>query len=129
MKKLVVALFLMFFSSFGFAQSDCELFKTGKFQCIENGVIKTTFERDDSIQIEKSGDKIIKLKIEWLNDCTYLLIFLEGNDAWWDARGRDRPTQDLIVKIISVDGNSYSQEAKFVNEDEFKYKSIIRKIE
>jgi hypothetical protein len=129
MKNLVVALILMFFSTSVFAQSDCELFKTGKFQSIENGVIKTAFERDDCFQIEKSGEKIIKLKIEWLNDCTYLLIFLEGNDAWWEARGRNRPIQDLIVKIINVDGNSYSQEAKFVNEAEFKYKSIIRKIE
>jgi hypothetical protein len=129
MKNLVVALILMLFSTFVFAQSDCELFKTGKFQCIENGIVKTTFERDESFQIEKSGEKIIKLKIEWLDDCTYLLIFLEGNDAWWEARGRNRPTNDLIVRIIDVNGNSYSQEAKFMNEDEFKYKSIIRKIE
>jgi len=129
MKNIVVALILMFFSTFVFAQSDCKLFKTGKFQCIENGVIKTTFERDDSFQIEKIGEKIIKLKIEWIDDCTYLLIFLEANDAWWEARGRNRPTHDLIVRIIEVDGNSYSQEARFMNEDEFKYKSIIRKIE
>jgi hypothetical protein len=129
MKNLVVALILMFFSTFVFAQSDCKLFKTGKFQSIENGVIKTTFERDDSFQIEKSGEKLIKLKIEWIDDCTYLLIFLEGNDAWWEARGTNRPTHDLIVRIFEVDGNSYSQEARFMNENEFKYKSIIRKIE
>jgi hypothetical protein len=128
MKNLVVALILLFFSGSVLAQSDCNLFKTGKFQSIEDGVIKTTFERDESFQIEKSGEKIIKLKIEWIDDCTYLLIFLEGNDAWWEARGRNRPTQDLIVRIIEVNGNSYSQEARFMNENEFKYKSIIRKI-
>jgi len=129
MKNLVVAIIPLLFSSVVFAQSECELFRTGKFQCIEDGVIKTTFERDESFQVEKIGEKIIKLKIEWLDDCTYLLIFLEGNDAWWEARGRNRPTNDLIVRIIEVDGNSYSQEARFMNEDEFKYKSIIRKIE
>ncbi len=129
MKNLVVAIILLFFSGSVLAQNDCKLFKTGKFQSIEDGVVKTTFERDKSFQIERIGEKIIKLKIEWLDDCTYLLIFLEGNDAWWEARGRNRPTNDLIVRIIEVDGNSYSQEARFMNEDEFKYKSIIRKIE
>ena len=129
MKKLVVGIILLFFSGFVLAQPDCVLFKTGKFQSIENGVVKTMIERNEAFQIEKNGEKIIKLKIEWIDDCTYLLIFLEGNDAWWEARGRNRPTNDLIVRIIDVNGNSYSQEARFVNEDEFRYKSTIRKIE
>ena len=129
MKNLVVALILLFFSGSVFAQSDCNLFRTGKFLSIEDDIIKTTIERDEFFQIEMSGEKLIKLKIEWLDECTYLLIFLEGNDAWWEARGRNRPTHDLIVRITDVDGNSYSQEARFMNENEFKYKSIIRKIE
>lgn len=129
MKNLVITLILLFFNSFVFSQSDCEKFKTGKFQNIENGVVKSTIERNSSIQIEEYGEKKITLKIEWIDDCTYLLIFLEGNDAWWEARGRNRPTPDLIVRITNVDGNSYLQEARFVDDDEFKYKSTIDKIE
>ena len=69
------------------------------------------------------------MKIKWIDECSYRLIFLEGNDAWWESSERDRPTPDLIVKITNINEKSYQQEAKFVDDDEFKYKSNIEKIE
>lgn len=130
MKQITILLITMFWIPVNaFSQSDCEKFRTGKFQNIENGVIKSKIERNDSIQVEQYGEKIIKLRIEWIDECSYRLIFLEGNDAWWESRGRNRPTPDLIVRIVEINGNSYLQEAKFVDDDEFKYKSIIEKIE
>ena len=108
---------------------NCKKFKTGRFHNIENGVIKTKISRSKTIQIEEWGESKIKLKIVWINDCSYRLIFLEGNDAWWGSVERDAPTPDAIVRITNVDGNSYLQESKFADEEEFIYKSIIEKIE
>jgi hypothetical protein len=112
-----------------FSQSECEKFATGKFQNIENGELKAKFERNDSIQTEQYGEKIIKLKIEWLDECSYRLTFLEGNDAYWESNLRHISNPDLIVKITSVKENSFLQESKFVGDDEFIYKSTIVKIE
>jgi len=129
MKKVVLLISFLWISGIAFSQSECQKFRTGKFQNIENGIVKSKIERTDSIQIEQYGENSIKLKIKWIDECSYRLIFLEGNDAWWESRGRDRPTPDLIVRITNINENSYLQEAKFVDNEEFKYKSNIEKIE
>jgi len=112
-----------------YSQEKCENFKTGKFQNLENGIVKADIERNDSIQTEKYGSKEIKLKIKWIDDCSYRLIFLEGNAAFWDSRPKDMPTYDLIVKIIATDENSYVQESKFDIDDDTIYRSKIIKVD
>ena len=129
MKNLIFTISLLFITTVAFSQMNCKKFKTGRFHNIENGVIKTKISRSKTIQIEEWGESKIKLKIVWINDCSYRLIFLEGNDAWWGSVERDAPTPDAIVRITNVDGNSYLQESKFADEEEFIYKSIIEKIE
>ncbi len=128
MRNLSFILFLMFTSAM-VGQTDCSKFKTGKFQNVEDGVVKSRIERTDSLQYEKFGDREITLKVTWLNDCSYQLSLLEGNDAFWKSRPKDMPTPDMIVRIVQVDGDAYMQEARLINEDEFKYKSRIEKIE
>lgn len=112
-----------------FSQPKCAGFRVGKFQNIEEGIVKTKIVRNDTIQLEYYGDKEIKLRINWIDDCTYRLTFIEGNDAWWESRSRERPTPDLIVRITDTSEDSYSQEAKFEMDKEFKYKSNIQKVE
>ncbi|TMM58292.1 hypothetical protein FEE95_02360 [Maribacter algarum] len=112
-----------------YSQENCKNFRTGKFQNIENGILKAEIQRNDTIQTEKYGQKEVKLKIEWINDCSYLLKFLEGNTAFWNSRPKNKPTPDLIVRITGTEGNSYLQESKFDIEDAFIYKSKITKIE
>ena len=127
--KVVLFLILIGFSSQSFAQNDCEHFRVGKFQNIEDGVLRATIVRNDSIQVERYGNKMIKLQITWLDDCSYQLTFLEGNQAFWDARPPNMPTEDLIVRITKIHGNSYTQESKFANQEDFTYISEIEKIE
>lgn len=124
-------IFIAFFfvASIAIGQTDCEKFRVGKFQNVEEGVVKSSIERNDSIQSEKFGDREIKLKISWLDDCSYQLSLIEGNEAFWSSRPKDMPTPDMIVRIVSVDGNAYMQEARLITEEEFKYKSRIEKIE
>ncbi len=122
---------MLFFWTMGnaFSQSDCTKFKTGIFHNIDNGTITTKIERTDSTQIEYHGEKIIKLMVKWIDECSYRLTFLEGNDAWWESRGRNFPTPDLIVRITNINGNFYQAVGKFADNDEFEFTSKIEKIE
>lgn len=128
MKFYLILLFTLFFSS-TYAQGKCRDFKTGKFQNIENDIVKSEIQRTESFQMEKHGEIEVKLKIEWINECRYRLIFIEGNEAFWKSRPKDMPTPDMIVKMTVIDESSYLQESKFVIEEDFNYKSIIFKID
>lgn len=96
---------------------------------MEKGIVKATIQRNDSIQREQHGEKEIKLKIEWIDECSYRLKFLEGNEAFWNSRPKDIPTPDLIVRILEVNGNSYVQESRFDIDEDFVYRSEIIKVE
>ena len=61
MRKLITILFTLFVT-ITYSQENCEKFKTGKFQNVENGIVKAEIQRNDSIQVEKHGQKEIKLK-------------------------------------------------------------------
>ena len=104
------------------------MFKTGKFHNMENGVVNCVIERSNSIQREIIGDIEIKLQISWIDDCTYRLKFLSGNDAFWNSRPKDMPTPDLVVHITKITGNQYTQDSKMDGED-FIYTSTIVKVD
>ena len=129
MKKNNIFYLIVLICTITYSQENCKLFKTGKFQNIDNGVLKAKIRRNDSIQTEQYGEKEIKLKILWIDDCTYRLQFLEGNEAFWSSRPKNKPTPDLIVRITDVNGNKYLQESKFEIDNDFAYKSEITKIE
>lgn len=129
MKKNKLVYLLLFLCTITYAQENCKNFKTGQFQNIENGIVKSEIQRNDSIQIERYGQKEIKLSISWIDDCNYRLTFLEGNLAFWNARPKNKPTPDLLVKITEVHGNEYLQESKFDIGNDLVYKSTITKID
>ncbi|WP_299336327.1 hypothetical protein [uncultured Psychroserpens sp.] len=124
---LIVIIFLT--ATLSFAQTDCQKFKIGNFQNVEDGVVAAKLKRNDSIQIEEYGPIKVKLKINWIDDCNYKLIFVEGNEAFWNSRPKDKPTPDLFVRIIEVKERSYIQEARFEHEKAFNYKSEIFRVE
>ena len=129
MKKIILLCLFAFLGTTSYSQENCKKFRTGKFENKDNGTVKATIQRNDSIQTEQYGDKEVKLKVQWINDCTYRLIFLEGNEAFWNSRPKDLSTPDLIVRITEVNGNKYLQESKFDIEDDFVYKSEITKLD
>ena len=128
MKSILVLFPFLFMGTIAFSQSECEVFKTGKFKTIKNGITKSTIERTDSTQTELEDDRELKQKIEWIDGCSYRLIFIEGNDAWWDERGK-RPTPDILVRITDIEESSYVQEAKFDDEDALVHKTLVLKLE
>lgn len=107
----------------------CDKFRTGIFQNIEDGMVRSIVERTNEFQHEEYGDKRIKLRIQWIDECSYRLIFIEGNEAWNKSRGENTPTPDLIVRITEIAGDSYLQEAKFVDHKDFQYKSSMVKVQ
>jgi len=127
--RMIILIFLMIFCGFSYSQEDCSKFKIGNFQNIEDGILKAKIQRNDSIQTEQYGEKVIKLKITWIDDCSYRLKFLEGNEAFWNSRPQNKPTPDLIVRITNVNDNIYTQESKFDIDNDFVYKSVITKVE
>lgn len=57
-------------------ERNCTDFKTGKFISeteIEGKKYTSTFERNDSIQIETYEGKIDTFKVRWTNDCEYVI--------------------------------------------------------
>lgn len=123
---LVLSIFLFGISH---AQENCQNFRTGNFQNMENGILKATIQRNDSIQREQYGEKEVKLRIDWIDECSYRLKFLEGNEAFWNSRPKGMSTPDLIVRIIDVNGNKSIQESKFDIDGDFVYRSEIIKVE
>lgn len=107
---------------------DCERFHTGKFilNDLHNG--PTMITRDENIQIEEveDGSYKVKLKVNWIDECTYtleLIEYLAGED--WI------PNSDklvLTVYIIYSDENSYIQTTT-VSNSEFIRTMEIEKIE
>ena len=128
MKKYILLILSLIVTS-SYAQDNCKNFRTGKFQNIENNIVKAEIERNDSIQTEKYGEIEIKLKIAWTDECNYRLTFIEGNEAFWNSRPKNKPTPDLIVRITKTEENWYLQESKFDIEGDFIYKSKIFKLE
>jgi hypothetical protein len=126
--KTSIIIFIALISFTSFSQVDCTKFKTGKFVNIDKDKPKTTIERNDSIQTERMGEIEVKLEITWINECTYKLKLVSGNNAFWKSRPKNTPNRELIVTITKTTNTSYFQEAKSEGDD-YVYKSEIIMVE
>jgi len=126
--KINFILFIVFNSFTLFSQTECAKFKTGKFVNIDKDKTKTTIERNDSIQIERMGEIEVKLELTWINECTYKLKLVSGNNAFWKSRPKNAPNRELTVTITKTTNTSYFQETKTEGSD-YVYKSEIIMVE
>lgn len=129
MKPITTILLLITFAT-GYSQDiDCSKFKTGYFQNIDSKDGNTFIKRTKKYQYETdvaTGVKI-KLKVVWLNECTYKLTLIKGN-AKWKKEKQIPNNPDLIVKITSVGDDYYTQVAHFVGIEDFTYTSRIKRV-
>jgi len=127
MKELILFGLICLVSIYSSAQNkSCSDFKIGIFQNVKDGVAKSTITRKKNYQVEEFGEKKVETRVEWIDECTYRLTFVKGNKAWREGRGVNKPIPaELIVRIIEVGDDFYVQEAKFVGDNDFKYKSKI----
>ena len=103
-------------------ERNCDDFKTGKFTSeteIEGKKYTSTFERNDSIQIENYAGKIDTFKVRWTNDCEYIIQNLHPKN-----REEKKPIQ---MKILTTQADSYTFEYSFVG-DSKKQRGIVTKL-
>ncbi|EAZ95992.1 hypothetical protein FBBAL38_01195 [Flavobacteria bacterium BAL38] len=103
-------------------ERNCSDFKTGKFSSeteIEGKKYTSTFERNDSIQIETYEGKIDTFKVRWTNDCEYIMQNINPKN-----REEKKPVQ---MKILTTNSNSYSFEYSFVG-DSKKQRGTVTKL-
>jgi len=104
-------------------ERNCKDFKTGKFKSeieVDGKKLVTTFERNDSIQIETFEGITDSYDVRWTNDCEY--IIKNSNPKNIAER------KAVQVKILTTSKNSYTFEYNFVGEA-IKQKGIAHLIE
>lgn len=103
-------------------ERNCTDFKTGKFTSeteIEGKKYISTFERNDSIQIETYEGKIDTFKVRWTNDCEYIMQ---------NTHPKNREEKKAVqMKILTTNANSYTFEYSFVG-DSKKQRGTVTKL-
>jgi hypothetical protein len=122
MKKIILLPALLVLFSCYDAERNCKDFKTGKFKFEHKveGVVKTTsFERNDSIEIETFEGKTDTASIRWISDCEYVLIKLHPKNM--------AEEKAIGMKILTTSKNSYTFEFGMVGSDA-KQRGTVTKI-
>lgn len=111
MRSIFIGLLFLLLTSCYQQERNCTDFKTGKFTSeteIEGKKYTSTFERNDSIQIENYEGKIDTFKVRWTNDCEYVIQNIHPKN-----RAEKKPVQ---MKILTTNSKSYTFEYSFVGD-------------
>jgi hypothetical protein len=104
-------------------ERNCKDFKTGKFNSeieIDGKKLVSTFERNDSIQIETYDGITDSYEVRWTNDCEYVIK---------NSKPKNMAERKAIqVKIMTTSKKSYTFEYNFVGET-LKQKGIAYKLD
>ena len=107
---LVLSTFLLLSSCYQ-PERDCAQFRTGTFTfeaVVGTEILTTTFERNDSIEIDYFRGKADTSAIRWINDCEYIVKKL---------RPKNRTEEKAIhMKILTTKGSSYVFEYNVVGD-------------
>ena len=121
--KYVVFLFLLSFLSCYNSERNCKDYKTGTFYSevnIGNVLYKSTFKRNDSIQIETYNNQIDSSKLRWINDCEVVFKTINPKNM--------AEQKDIHLKILTTTDSSYTFEYSYVG-DIKKQKGVAYKLE
>ncbi len=98
------------------SELNCQQFKTGKFTLTEREKAGTYIvERDLSFQTETDVARgvTIRFKVTWINDCTYQLNLVEGQDETMNSyRGKT-----LTIRILETYPDGYKFEVRMEGSD------------
>ena len=103
-------------------ERDCQKFKTGTFQFesyLNGELVKSTFIRNDSIEIDMFQGKTDTSSIRWVNNCEYIITNLHPKNM-----AEKKP---LSIKILTTKGDTYTFEYGKVGESK-KQKGTVTKI-
>lgn len=103
-------------------ERNCEAFKTGTFEfeaIVGTELTKTTFVRNDSIEIDYFRGKADTSYVRWLNDCEYVVTKKNPKNQ--------AEKKAIHMKILTTTGNTYNFEYNIVGETR-KEKGTARKV-
>lgn len=101
---------------------DCSSFKTGTFEfeaLVGTELTKTTFVRNDSIEIDFFRGKADTSYVRWLNDCEYIVTQKNPKNQ--------AEKRAIHMKILTTENNTYTFEYSMVGEAR-KEKGTAKKI-
>ncbi len=112
MKKFwLLVLPLLGLSSCYTPQRNCNDFRTGTFEFesfLDGELQKTTFVRNDTLEIDYFRGSQDSSSIRWINNCEYILTNLNPKN-----RAEEKP---IHMKILTTDGDTYTFEYGLVGE-------------
>ncbi|WP_062058506.1 hypothetical protein [Aquimarina longa] len=123
MRQIALLLFYFLLVSSCYQQErECINFHTGTFEFetfLDAELVKTTFVRNDTIEIDYFRGKSDTSSIRWINDCEYILQKLNP---------KNRAEKKAIhMKILTTDKNTYTFEYGLVGETN-KQRGTTKKI-
>ena len=122
MRFLFLFLLCLFFTSCYDIERNCEEFKTGTFEfeaLVGTELLKTTFVRNDSIEIDYFRGKADTSSVRWINDCEYIVKQLNPKNK--------EEEKAIHMKILKTEGDTYTFEYKVVGSSQ-KQKGTAKKI-
>ena len=123
MQRSLFLLLLLFITSCYQPERDCEKFKTGTFEFqsyLEGELVKTTFVRNDSMEVDYFRGKSDTSSVRWINNCEYVLRNKHPKN-----RSEEKP---IHIKILTTKGNTYTFEYGLVGESK-KQKGTAVKVQ
>ena len=87
-----------------------EIYKVEKPQIRENDnvIYKSTFKRNDSIQIETYNNQIDSSKLRWINDCEVVFKTINPKNM--------AEQKDIHLKILTTTDSSYTFEYSYIGD-------------
>lgn len=104
-------------------ERNCQDFKTGTFEyeaLIGTEVLITTFNRNDTLEIDSFRGKSDSSSIRWINDCEYIVKKINPKNM--------AEEKAIHIKILTTKGNEYNFEYNIVG-DTNKQKGTAKKID
>lgn len=122
MKHFILLLLTLSLFSCYQVERNCKDFKTGKFTSevtINDKLYKSTFFRNDTLQVETYEGKTDSSSLRWINNCE--VIFKTINPKSMAEQ------KDIHLKILTTTDSTYTFEYSYVGESK-KQKGIAYKI-
>ena len=104
-------------------ERNCQDFKTGTFEyeaLIGTEVLTTTFNRNDTLEIDFFKGKSDSSSIRWINDCEYIVKKINPKNM--------AEEKAIHIKILTTKGNEYNFEYNIVG-DTNKQRGTAKKID
>lgn len=112
MQKVLILFLLMILMISCYQQErNCSEFKTGTFEFqsyLDGELVKTTFTRNDSLEIDYFKGETDTSSIRWINNCEYII-----KNLYPKSRAEEKP---LHIKILTTKGNTYTFEYGLVGD-------------